>query len=146
MAIDKMEAIEWAYIAGFFDGEGSLNMKRGYLGKNALVSYIVPIRLFITQGGADGLSVLQSICGFLIRNGIRAIIGKGSMRSPLSHRLVYDLQVTDYSSLTKILSGLLPYLRLKKTAIQDSLRFMKLYPPRRKGNRWSPALPSLEGG
>jgi len=105
--------ITWAYIAGFTDGEGTIDSRGGYM------------RLY--QSKAD---VLYRIQEFLTEHGIKSTIATRKARktnffviSSESH-----LQLNSIEML-KLLPRLLPFLIVKKTLAQDFIRYKRLFPP-----------------
>lgn len=107
--------MNWAYVAGFFDGEGSVGMHSkptdGYQ------SY----RLFV-QIAQKSTGVLHQIQAFLAAQGIGA--GTFVHRPSRTHQLTLT-----GDSAFNFLSGVLPYLVVKKTITQDAVRLRRLFPP-----------------
>lgn len=107
--------MNWAYIAGFFDGEGNVCMP---LGSNTVL-------LNITQAGDRGRETLEEIITFLESHKIQANYRK--RQDIVNRKPVYMLWVRPtYAAL--FLLGVLPYLRIKRTIAQDILRAKLLFP------------------
>lgn len=116
-----MAMMSWQYVAGFFDGEGSVGTASHCSGRKASA--------YIAQSGAQGLLVLQEINSFLAEQGIRSSvfqtgIATGHKRTMPSYRL----GVGGFGSVEKFLRGVFPYLRVKKAAAQDILRYCIIFP------------------
>jgi hypothetical protein len=139
----------WDYIAGFFDGEGTICTKsRACRGIGFTVQ--------ISQVNSD---VLYQISDFLTarraKNSVRRYHytnKKFGWKQP-QHRLV----LTNRGSVEIFLKGLQGRLVVKKQFCEDALRFMRMYPslrdanrpvgPRRKNNKFlSPYAEKLKYG
>lgn len=108
-------AMNWAYIAGFFDGEGNVGMPLGY---NSVL-------LNLTQAGDRGEETLIEIAEFLSKYNIRA---KVRPRPKIINRQqCYMLWVTPTTAIP-FLERVLPYLRIKRTISQDVIRARTLFP------------------
>lgn len=108
--------MNWAYIAGFFDGEGNVCIP---LGHNTVI-------LNITQAGERGKETLEEIIAFLAQQGIRASCAKRRLEAA-NRKPVYGLWVHPTTA-EGFLKGVLPYLRIKRTIAQDILRAKLLFP------------------
>ena len=105
--------VNWAYIAGFFDGEGNV----GVYGRTPAVT--------MTQTNEV---VLRKIQGFLGTVGIKSsMYGYKPYRSS-THNFVWKLSIRSKESTEKFLHGVIPYLCVKKVVAQDVQRFVQLYP------------------
>jgi hypothetical protein len=113
----------WPYIAGFFDGEGSVILPQGR-------GYITPV-VQIYQGGPFGQSALCEIGEWIAPFGINSRVSAG--RSGHG-KTVYVLRLDGRQSAGQFLINVLPYLKIKKTAAQDVLRFIRIY-KRRDGRK-----------
>ena len=103
--------MNWAYVAGFFDGEGDLGMCPRFC-------------LTITQKNHQ---VLLEILAFFQHQGIK---GGGIYKNTNgTHRI----NLGGSGDVMIVLRGMLLYLRVKKVIAQDTLRYTKLYPPLRTG-------------
>jgi len=102
--------MDWGYVSGFFDGEGTVNpplgQKRGYG------------RVCFYQ---NDRAVLEEIKFFLELHGTYFSICPGKLNG-------LQLQAKDDDSSHKVLEFMLPYLRVKKVIAQDVLRFRKAFP------------------
>lgn len=108
--------MNWAYIGGFFDGEGTLHID-GASCKAEMYQKDLP--------------TLENIKRFLDQEGIGSRIfdyrhHDGGWRISLqSKRDVAE----------KFMRSILPYVERKRTVIQDGLRYQKLFPPMPYGPR-----------
>ena len=114
--------MNWQYIAGFFDGEGCVCWPVGY-GASPQV--------FVTQSDTRGYILLDGIQKFLAGEGIITRLVKAGNRPPRKPN--WNLYVSGRESHIKFMKTLLPYVHIKRTVIQDSLRFFKLFPPLSRG-------------
>jgi hypothetical protein len=114
--------INWAYIAGFFDGEGNIRKNR--------FDRSVGINAKITQAGKRGEKVLNEIREFLSLEGIYSIV-KLTRRKGGTWQECYELLIDRRVDALKFLSSMYPYLHVKKVEAQDHLRFHKIFPPLR---------------
>lgn len=109
-------AMNWNYIAGFFDGEGTIcTTARG-------------IQWSIAQSRERGRVVLEDIRTFLAEQGIKSSVYQKKDRASM-----FTLYVTDRERIKKLLLMLYPYLRIKRVEVQDCLRYMRLFPRRKSG-------------
>lgn len=110
--------MNWGYVAGFFDGEGTFH----YVSTHGnIVPYIS-----IAQSGAIGRLALEDIKEFLASNGIDSGIDRKEIKGG-NYQLAYSLRVRKREHVDAFLRGVLPYLRIKKVKAQDNLRFSTLY-------------------
>ncbi len=105
-------SMNWAYVAGFFDGEGHVRMN------NSGSRNIETMCVGITQ---KKTKVLGIIMDFLESNGIRC--GYSDRGSAASHVII-----TGRDNISKFLRGVIPFLVVKKPEAQDFLRFFTIYP------------------
>lgn len=102
--------INWAYIAGFFDGEGHI----GLCGKS--------MRVNLTQ--KDPV-VLRAIVAFLGKEGIKTTVRDASYKA----QTLYRIEIQNRPGIQKFLRGVLPYIVVKKQPAEDYARYLILYPP-----------------
>lgn len=103
--------ISWQYLAGFFDGEGNVDLYRR-------------VRLTIVQKNRE---ILDDIVSFLSGEGIKATLhhrvsqykNKGVEYGP---RDLWGLRVGG-SSAVRMCKFMLPYLNVKKQPVEDAIRF-----------------------
>jgi len=108
----------WEYIAGFFDGEGCVNV---YPNGNTQ-----RVAVTLTQGNPEVLEVIQE---FLEDMGIpSAIYAKSSSRSQW-----FVLSITAREQVKLVLENLTPYLIVKQPAAIKTLEWMKANPKRQGG-------------
>lgn len=104
--------MNWAYIAGFFDGEGWIDCSNPSVG----IAQSEPI-------------VLSKIKAFLETHTIRSTIACIGRRSGFkATKDMYYLRVTGKENTRNFCSYILPYLCVKKTIAQDLMRFNRMYP------------------
>ncbi len=110
----------WQYVAGFFDGEGNINIcpSRGR-------SW--PARIVQSE-----TRVLNTISEFLKGNGIESHLYHSYKAGQYKNakKDLWCLQITGESNTRVFLQGILPFLIVKKLLVQDVLRFFKIYPIR----------------
>lgn len=116
--------ISWEWIAGFFDGEGSI----GVYTNNARACGMTTAS--VSQAGDRGEKVLKEIQEFLTQRGIKSYLG---CKKNVRIKDVWALRILARSSLDPFLRGILPYLRVKKLEAQDVLRFIIAFPPVSQG-------------
>lgn len=110
----------WAYIAGFFDGEGHYGSQRGKLSW----------RIAITQ---NDIRPLHAIKEFLHAQGIETCaIDTVRAQSKKRWQETSILRLNNRPDITIFLDGVRPYLIVKKQFAEDLLRFMRLYPDLRR--------------
>ncbi len=103
----------WAYIVGFFDGEGNINA-RGH-----------GIALF-----QNHLGVLQEIADFLRGEGLvspKYRVKESGFR-PDGTKRCNVLKYSRKGDVLKFLNGVLPYLIVKRRLAEDLRRFLIIYP------------------
>jgi hypothetical protein len=106
--------MNWAYIAGFFDGEGNIN-ERGH-------------GVFIYQ---NDLESLNQIAKFLGEQGMRRSkfsVKESGFRKDGTKRC----NVLHYGAKREVLiflNGVLPYLIVKRQRAEDLRRYLILFPP-----------------
>jgi hypothetical protein len=113
--------LNWDYIAGFFDGEGSLSMMN-FTHRDTLAAAVVTI----SQSGDEGLAVLTEMQTFLAERGIKAYLHRP--RRIKRYRPMHNLKICARPSVSLFLQAMLPRVRIKRVVVQDVLRFFTLYP------------------
>ena len=107
--------MDWAYIAGFFDGEGSICLARGgayrYKGEPRVPTYRCGLRMTNTHEG-----VLHEIAAFA---GVGAVY-----RSHRPPRLPIFNYVVNGSKCAPVLRGMLPHLVVKRARCELALVFI----------------------
>lgn len=116
----------WEYIAGFFDGEGHCSLSSQKLNGEGHFTRGNP-RVTIVQSLERGRALFEEIQEFLSDRSITSVIevhNEGDDRCRKSYRL----RVTGFKGVVAFLSGVFPYLRIKKVEAQDLLRYDKAFP------------------
>lgn len=108
----------WPYVAGLFDGEGTIFMRCGQNG-------IVPVAA-IYQGGKHGQGLLDSLREWLMPYGAKCFSKCAPNRSGFN-KPVYVLTLRGRNPVGQFIIYALPYLNVKKTQAQDILRFIWMY-------------------
>ncbi len=121
--------MNWSYVAGFFDGEGSL-LFNPPLRSKPWVKSCLGMRITLTQKSSPVLHELKAfLAGYSIEAHVR------SVKNPPAFRL----EVGSVASVLEICQTLYPYLIVKKQLVEDMLRFNQLFPaPRQRGNARRP--------
>lgn len=113
--------MSWPYIAGFFDGEGSIGVAAHATGRKA--------GIYIAQSGRMGQITLIEIQVFLKSQGIdSAVFQTGKAGVSKRTKPSYRLAVNGFTGTTKFLKAVLPYIRIKRSQAQDVLRYNVLFP------------------
>jgi intein-encoded DNA endonuclease-like protein len=120
--------MKWAYIAGFMDGEGSINFSRS--------TATFSIEVSLAQSGAEGKLLLKEMRMFLEGHGIRSSILRNKQKKTLAKKPMYALRMGQRASVQLFLTNLMPYLRIKKVKAQDALRTFKLFPSMKPDGGW----------
>ncbi len=112
-------ALTIEYIAGFFDGEGNINMPLGGKCKPRVCFY---------QSGDLGREILMEIADFLKHwLGIETHLYHPSLKS--GHQPMHQLKIYGRDNVESLLLVIRPYLRVKRTEAQDFIRYFKVFPP-----------------
>lgn len=106
-----MARMSWEYLAGFFDGEGTIRLS------NRATHWS------IAQSQDRGRRALEEIQRFLGDQGIPSGIHVKRRRDGM-----YTLWISKRASVERIGRATLPYLRIKKVEMQDALRYLTIYP------------------
>jgi hypothetical protein len=113
--------MNWDYIAGFFDGEGSLSTMN-FTWRNTLANTVV----CITQTGQEGWVVLNVMMVFLREHGIVSYISTQKRRA--NYRQMHHLKICARPSVRLFLDQMVSRVSVKKVVVQDTLRFIKVFP------------------
>ena len=118
--------MNWAYIAGFFDGEGCLHA----VGSGGAGTY--KFRITIAQSEEIGRPTLNEIKRFLHDRGIDCFVAAHqraiSKRNP-KWKQCWNLWIKQQRSIRLFIEGVFPYLRIKKQRAEDYRRLCILQPP-----------------
>lgn len=107
-----MASMSWAYVAGFFDGEGCVDCREKTREDRDFAHRRV-FRLTFYQNTRD---VLDRINLFLQGEGIEAVVRTHTRpdRVELGHSGSYMLAITGVANVFKCLNGMFPYLIVKE--------------------------------
>jgi hypothetical protein len=121
----------WPYLAGFFDGEGN-------------ISVLAPApTVTIAQSGEGGKVLIESLAVAIkaeldrrkLRGSIHVIAWRPNpkntrslAKTPKNALVSYRLSITHRDAVGFVLSSMLPFLKMKKVAAQDLLRFFRIFP------------------
>lgn len=135
--------MSWQYIAGFFDGEGSVGLRLG-----SPTNSIAPYLFFYQSSESDEPPpVLLMIDDFLKQAGIRCRTC-ASHASPdariKSKKAMYVTKLTTREGVARLLEKLFPFLIVKKCRAQDLWRFLKANGPQLQGLRCAEAARTPE--
>lgn len=111
--------INWAYVAGFFDGEGSITNRIG----------CATPQISMCQSRMRGFNTLSGIQAFLCDQGIKSSTIYEIKNSRLGKQRMWQLKLHRVEEALQFLTGVLPYLHVKRADAQDLLRFRKMWPP-----------------
>lgn len=114
MALD----MNWDYVAGLFDGEGSVCIPNG--------AHFMP-RVAIYQSGERGRVVLTQVKRFVM--GEDMIVSRLYPYQRGKRKLMWSLIIEKREDTACFLTWILPYVRVKKVDVQDHLRFMRVFYP-----------------
>jgi hypothetical protein len=106
----------WAYLAGFFDGDGSLHFQIVRQAEYRFGFYIRPSLVFYQSTSCEeGLIEIQNFLG-----GGRLRRRSGGMS---------DLTVTNRDEIRRILTEIEPFVVFKEKQVRSGLRLLDLLPP-----------------
>ena len=122
------QMVDAKYLAGFFDGEGCIDVQRMYSkGKYAGRTYVRPrVRIGLAISGLPVLEALQSEFGGYIGKQYGATANSQPRRS-------WD--VTAKQDVIRVLETILPYLILKKEQAKLALAWFEHYANKREDSR-----------
>ena len=115
--------VTWAYVAGLFDGEGSVSLQED---RSNGLGYL---RIRIGQSGDAGQALLSRVQSFLTTESIKSTITDTFLVQRKTHYTLTVSAAGERRYSTAFLTGILPHLLLKKAVVQDVLRFFRLFPP-----------------
>lgn len=114
--------LNWSYIAGFFDGEGCICVP------HSPVTVRGGIFISMVQTKYEGSLLIASIANFLQSNSIGCAVKHGITPSNPKWASSHRVDITNWEDGVRFLSFVLPYLTIKKTQAQDTIRYHKIYP------------------
>ena len=115
----------WAYIAGFFDGEGCLHAISAGGARNGR------FRVTISQADDIVLTTLRKIAAFLNEQAIAAYVcahRHSPGRNKLHWKQLWNLWITHQASIVKFIDGVFPYLEIKRQRAEDYRRLCIMTP------------------
>ena len=117
--MDNQQAtpIELSYLAGLWDGEGTITVSKGKM-KNNNIQYSPRISLGNTE-----VSMINEIVKTLDKVGIRGYIFTEEKEAP--RKDMYKIVISKFDQAKKLLEIILPYLKVKKAQGELLLRFLK---------------------
>jgi intein/homing endonuclease len=126
--IPEVVPMNWDYVAGFFDGEGSMVLTTDRGGERKSINVQISI-------GQSNKEVLLLILDFLKEQGIcGGVYTKTEKRmSALSRKTMYTLIVGNRRNVVLMLTQLVPRIHVKRHWAEDILRFLKVYPAMERG-------------
>jgi len=111
--------MNWSYVAGLFDGEGTVGIG---VGKGTIAAAIA-------QSGSKGLSLLEEVATFVRGHGIRCVVYSTGLAGQGRRKLEsYRLSIHGFSQAPLFLKEILPLLRIKRSIAQDVIRYTTLFP------------------
>jgi len=113
-ADDSKDRVNWSYVAGFFDGEGSIFLRQNY--KKATAKF--PVIAFSNTN----LEVLEKIRNFLNAGHINQ-----KKENRRGYKKNYVLAVTDYKNSLRIAKELSSHCIVKRKALFDMISFLENY-------------------
>jgi intein/homing endonuclease len=120
--------LTWEYLAGFFDGEGCLNTGSGSSRRSTGFS-----RIFLAQSGPQGLAVLREIQDFLEQYAIQSsLLTRPKVKA--HHEAAHILTIGRRDSLLAFLTAIRGHVRVKKQVVEDTRRFLLIYPSTRRAS------------
>ncbi len=120
----------WAYIAGFFDGEGCISgamYRQSRAAKPNRYGGSGYFEAVITQTRDVGLATFLEMQQFLAVRGIRSRVCKKRAQTA-NRRETWGLIVKGRRHVITFLTGIVPFLRIKRIHAEDVLRFTRVYP------------------
>lgn len=117
-AMNNIQATDWAYAAGFFEGEGHICIRKPKQDRRS-PSY----RLEVEISNTDPIPIqwLQETFG-----GTTRVVEKGGRNRPLHH-----WKLIQAGNLTAFLGGIFPYLKFKERQVAIGLTFRTTVDPMR---------------
>lgn len=111
--------MNWDYVAGFFDSEGSI----GTYGNSGMT-------LQVEVGCQKGnVQTLEEIRRFLLLEGISAHLSVENRKGvDVKHQMTHLVLLSRRANVLLFLRSVFPYIRMKKYKAQDSIRFLTLFP------------------
>ena len=129
---DASNDTKWAWAAGFFDGEGTIGIKKNYSKTSKNPSFSLHVK--VAQTERHPLDMIQEMVGSgTVHKMVRERQRKGKMQTETYH----SYEVTGSASLV-VLESMLPYLTVKKERAEVAIKFRKIIEAR--GNMGSRPL------
>ena len=116
---NKLRDVDWAWLAGFIDGEGYIGIvrHRKVADTQQSATWLYHPWLIITNTDVLVLEYVESV----VSSQKRASLGRTA-----GHRLGYQVKVTKFKEIERLLTGIYPFLRAKKEQAKLLMKFCDL--------------------
>ncbi len=121
--------INYAYLAGFIDGEGTIGI-RYHRDKRLHKGFTIDAQVYITNSNRAILEIIQKEIGGSIS--ISTAEGKNKNSKP-----VYRLKFLNHKIILSVLTSIVPYIITKKEQTDLLIKFCNLREKRSYGNGYS---------
>jgi len=123
--------MNWSYIGGFFDGEGTISVPMGYEKLKR------PVVIIYQSEKAPLLAIQQ----FMVDFGIECYLHETHYKNNWTKKAIFRLQPKTLNDVRKFLYHVFPHLILKRQLAEDSWRWARAYPAltRRQNGRMQTA-------
>lgn len=112
---------DWAYLAGFFDGEGCISVQKSKSYRNPLnPAKYYTVRLSTANTNKDVIDYLEKLWGQKLRVYTRKMSDPRGNRRPC-----YHLECDKKDAVITFLKGIYPYSIIKKRQIELALRLIE---------------------
>jgi hypothetical protein len=108
------EATDWAYTAGFVDGEGCIAIVRSFVPDRG--RYVYGVHVVVSNLDRGVLDWMRSLWG----GWVVGVVGKGHARSSWSWRCATGLEAKPF------LNGIRPWLRIKSQQCDNAIAMVDL--------------------
>ncbi len=115
----KLRDVDWAWLAGFIDGEGYIGIVRHRKRADSQQSDTWQYHpwVIVTNTDISILDYLESV----VSSQKRAPLGRTA-----GHKLGYQVKVSKFKEVTRLLTGVYPFLRMKKKQAELLMKFCEL--------------------
>jgi hypothetical protein len=115
--------ITWEYLAGFFDGEGCVSTHQNRARSGSFGTSVT-----FSQSAERGRLLLVRIREFLAEHGIKSYLLQVNKNAKTE---MFNLTIMARPSVELVLSHLRGRVDIKKVVVEDTWRFLKLFPSTR---------------